>query len=92
MMAKNKTVANLVKKMIRQNSITIAPANVVTAAARMLGPMLIKACLVRRSFDTLPGNEQKVADKCTTKSQDIPIKMAKQIDSTLKVKHERRIW
>ncbi len=50
----NRTVANFVKKEISANSMIIAAATVVIAAARIDGPICIKANLVRSVRVCLP--------------------------------------
>ena len=54
---KHKINANFWKNEITVNSMIMAEAIVVNAAAKMEGPILIKACLVRSSRLALPGNE-----------------------------------
>ena len=54
MTVKNSTIANLRKKVIVQKSITIAEKNVVQAVAKMDGPMVTKAYLVRSSRGSSP--------------------------------------
>ena len=51
---KNKTRANLRKKVIEQKSITIAEKKVVAAVARTEGPMVNMAYLVRSSLERSP--------------------------------------
>ena len=73
--------ANFEKNVMTQNNMIIAAAIVVNAAAKIDGPILIKACLVRSLRDALPGIAEYAWPKCITKSTEMPINIAKQIDS-----------
>ena len=55
---KNKTRANFWKNVITVNNIMVADASVVNDAAKIEGPMWIKACFVRMSRDAFPGSDE----------------------------------